>query len=180
MKTLIALLRGVNVGGKNSLPMKQLVSLLEDIGCQHVRTYIQSGNVLFQSNASSVSSLSKKISSTIKKSHGFEPYVLLLEAGEIKKAIMENPFPDAESDPKTLHVGFLSSAPKKPDLKMLEILRKKTEQFVLKDAVFYLYAPDGVGRSKLAASAEKLIGVSMTSRNWRTVCKLNDMVEELN
>jgi len=106
--------------------------------------------------------------------------VLLLEPADVKAVISENPFPDAESEPKTLHVGFLTSAPKNPDLKMLETLKKNTERFVLKDAVFYLHAPDGVGRSKLAASAEKLIGVSMTGRNWRTVCKINDMVEELN
>ncbi len=179
MKTLIALFRGINVGGKNILPMKQLVPLLEDSGCQHVRTYIQSGNVVFQSSANSVSRLAGTISSAIKKDHGFEPYILLLEAADIKKAILDNPFPDAVSKPSTLHVGFYFSAPKNPDLEMLEIFRTNTERFVLKEAVFYLHAPEGVGRSKLAARAEKLIGVSMTSRNWRTVCKLNDMVEEL-
>jgi uncharacterized protein (DUF1697 family) len=180
MKIRIALFRGINVGGKNSLQMKQLVSLLEEIGCQHVKTYIQSGNVVFKSKESSASRLSNKMSFAIKKHFGFEPFVLLLEAEDVKKAILDNPFPDAESNPKSLHLGFLSSPPKNPDLKMLETLRKKTERFVLTDAVFYLYAPEGVGRSKLAANAEKLIGVSMTARNWRTVSKIKEMVKELN
>lgn len=179
MKTVIALLRGINVGGKNPLPMKQLASLLEDLGCQDVRTYIQSGNVVFRTKAKSTSRLSGMISSAIEKHHGFKPHVLLLEASDIGRAISGNPFPTAESEPKTVHVGFLASAPEKPDLEKLDNLSKKTERFALKGTLFYLHAPDGIGRSKLAASAEKLIGVSMTARNWRTVCKINDMIQEL-
>ena len=92
---------------------------------------------------------------------------------------MNNPFPEAENDPKALHVGFLASAPKNPNLKALESLRKASEQFRLMDNVFYLYAPEGVGRSKLAANTERLLGVSMTDRNWRTVCKIMEMTQEL-
>jgi uncharacterized protein (DUF1697 family) len=79
--------------------------------------------------------------------------------------------------------GYCASpppSPANPNLKALEGLKKKSERFLLRDKVFYLYAPDGVGRSKLAASSEKLLGVSMTDRNWRTVCKIRDMVKELN
>ena len=180
MKTLIALFRGINVGGKNLLPMKQLVSLMEDIGCQDIKTYIQSGNAVFRSKESRTSRLTGKISSAIKKQHGFEPHILLLEVADIEKAISGNPFPEATSDPKSLHVGFLYSTPRKPDIQTLETLRKKTERFLFKDGLFYLHAPEGVGRSKLAASAEKQIGVLMTGRNWRTLCKIKDMVEELN
>jgi uncharacterized protein (DUF1697 family) len=74
----------------------------------------------------------------------------------------------------------LASTPANPDLKALEGLKKKSERFFLKDKVFYLYAPEGIGRSKLAASAEKLLGVSVTDRNWRTVCKIRNMVKGLN
>jgi uncharacterized protein (DUF1697 family) len=178
MKTFIALFRGINVGGKNSLPMKELVSLLEGLGCQSIRTYIHSGNAVFESKEKDASRLSNKIRVEIKKRHGFEPYVLLLGLEEMEKAVAENPFP--ETEPKSLHIGFLTSAPANPDLKALEGLKKKSERFFLKDKVFYLYAPEGVGRSKLAASAEKLLGVSMTDRNWRTVCKIRDIVKELN
>ena len=177
MKTFIALFRGINVGGKNSLPMKELVSLLEDLGCRSVKTYIQSGNAVFASKERDASRLSNKIRVEIKKRRGFQPYVLLLGLEEMEKAIAKNPFPDSE--PKSLHIGFLASAPANPDLKALEGLKQKSERFFLKDKVFYLCAPEGVGRSKLAASAEKLLGVSMTDRNWRTVCKVRDMVKEL-
>jgi uncharacterized protein (DUF1697 family) len=103
----------------------------------------------------------------------------LLEKQEFERAIRTNPFPDAESDPKGLHFGFLDSVPSTPDLKKLEALKTKSERFALINKVFYLHAPDGVGRSKLAANSERLLGCSMTDRNWRTVGKLRDMAEEL-
>ena len=178
MKTFIALFRGINVGERNSLPMKELISVLQDLGCRSVKTYIQSGNAVFESKEKDASRLSNKIRVEIKKRRGFEPHVLLLGLEEMDKAMAGNPFP--ETEPKSLHIGFLASAPANPDLKALEGLKKKSERFLLRDKVFYLYAPDGVGKSKLAASSENLLGVSMTDRNWRTVCKIRDMVKELN
>src|ERR671917_2625607 len=175
MKTYIALFRGINVGGNNVLPMKELVALLENLGSQNVKTYIQSGNAVFQNEEEDASLLSNRIRAAIKNSHGFEPQVLLLEPEEIEKAVESNPFPEAESEPKTLHAHFLASTPKNPDLDALESIKSERERFVLKDGVFYLYAPDGTGRSKLAANAEKLLGVSATDRNWRTVRKLMEM-----
>ena len=178
MKTYIALFRGINVGGRNVLPMNELVSLLENIGVQNVKTYIQSGNIVFQSQETDASLLADTISAAIKKSRGFEPQVLLLELEEIEKAVEENPFPEAESEPKTLHFHFLASVPRNPNFDALERIKSERERFHLKDNVFYLHAPDGIGRSKLAANAEKVLGVSMTSRNWRTVCKVMDMAKE--
>lgn len=177
MKTYITLFRGINVGGKNTLPMKELVALLEDIGCQNVKPYIQSGNVVFQSKVNEPSQLSNNISVEIMKRRGFEPFILLLGLEELEKAITNNPFPEAENDPMALHVGFLASAPKNPDLETLENLRKDSERFYLIDTVFYLHAPEGVGRSKLAANTERLLGVPMTDRNWRTVCKIKGMAQ---
>jgi uncharacterized protein (DUF1697 family) len=178
MKTYIALLRGINVGGKNVLPMKELVAMLESIGARNVKTYVQSGNAVFQSEETSAPRLSNTISITIKKERGFEPQVLLLELEELQKAVESNPFPEAESEPKTLHLHFLASVPKNPDLDSLESIKTDRERFVLKDRVFYLHAPDGMGRSKLAANTEKLLGVSMTGRNWRTVCKVIAMAKD--
>jgi len=178
MKTYIALLRGINVGGTNVLPMKDLVALLEDIGSQNVKTYIQSGNAVFQNKEENASLLSNKIRAAIKESHGFEPQVLLLAPEEMERAIESNPFPEAESEPKTLHLHFLASMPKNPDLGALESIKSDRERFALKDRVFYLHAPDGMGRSKLAANTEKLLGVAITSRNWRTVCKVMTMLKQ--
>ncbi len=180
MKTYIALFRGINVGGKNSLPMKELVSILEALGCENIKTYIQSGNVVLQHEGKDIEHLARRISNEVKKKRGFEPHILLLTANEIQKAIKANPFPEAKDEPNTLHLGFLASKPANPNLKKLESIKTDTESFVLKDTVFYLHAPDGIGRSKLAASSEKLLGVPMTDRNWRTVCKIRDIVKKLN
>ena len=179
MKTYIALLRGINVGGRNSLPMKALAALLEDLGCMNIKTYIQSGNVVLQSAKRSVAQLSEAISTEINERHNFKPLILILQAQDLQRAVAMNPFPDAESDPKSLHLGFLGALASNPDLKKLQRLKADSEQFQLTGKVFYLHAPDGVGRSQLAANAEKSIGVSMTSRNWRTVGKIVEMVEEL-
>ena len=178
MNTYIALFRGINVGGKNSLPMKELVVLLENIGARKVRTYIQSGNAVFQSDGKHLSQLSKRLTAEIKKRYGFESHVLILGRDAIDRAMAANPFPEAEANPSSLHLGFLASTPKSPDLKKLDSLRKESERFYLSDHFFYLHAPEGIGRSKLAASTEKLLGVPMTDRNWRTVCKIREMASE--
>jgi uncharacterized protein (DUF1697 family) len=178
MNTYIALFRGINVGGNNSLPMKELVVLLENIGAKNVRTYIQSGNAVFQSAEKNFSQLSKQLVAEIKKRHGFEPHVLLLRFQALNTAIAKNPFPEAEADPSSLHLGFLSSTPKNPDLEKLNRLKKASERFHLSDNVFYLHAPEGVGRSRLAASTEKSLGVPMTDRNWKTVCKIKELAGE--
>ncbi len=166
------------MGGNNILPMKDLVALLENLGAHNVKTYIQSGNAVFQHQAESATQLSGQISAAIKDSHGFEPQVLLLNSAEMEQAAVANPFPQAESEPKTLHLYFLESVPRNPDLEMLDSLKKASEQFKLIDNVFYLYAPDGVGRSKLAARVEKALGVAATARNWRTVRKIMAMQAE--
>ncbi len=160
--------------------MKELVALLEDLGCRNVKTYIQSGNAVFESKIIDTSQLANNISNEVEKRRGFQPVVLLLGIEEIEQAITNNPFPEAENDPQALHVGFLAAAPKSPDLKTLESLRTANERFCLIDTVYYLHAPEGVGRSKLAANIERLLGVSLTDRNWRTVCKIMEMAKELN
>lgn len=175
MNTYIALFRGINVGGNARLPMKELVALLEDMGAEQVRTYIQSGNAVFRSSERDPSKFSRKLTFEVKKRHGFEPHVLLLGIEAINKAIDRNPFPEAVDDPSKLHLGFLASIPKNAVMEKLESFRKESERFRLIGSVFYLHAPEGVGRSKLAANAEKLLGVPMTDRNWRTVCKIQEL-----
>lgn len=178
MKTYVALFRGLNVGGKSVVPMKGLVALLENVGLCDVRTYIQSGNAVFESEEKDTSLLSNRIRAEIRKAYGFEPHVLLLTLEEMERAVGSNPFPEAESEPKTLHLNFLASMLEHPDLDALEAIKSDRERFVLKDRVLYLHAPDGIGRSKLAANAEKLLGVPMTGRNWRTVSKVMAMARE--
>ena len=175
MNTYIALFRGINIGGKNLLPMQELVVLLEDLGARNTRTYIQSGNAVFQSAEKDVSHLARQLTAAIKQRHGFAPDVLILGLDAIDRAIAENPFPEAEEDPGSLHLVFLLAPPEHPDLKKLDSLKAESERFHLRDRVFYLHAPEGVGRSRLAANIEKLLGVPATARNWRTVCKIREM-----
>ena len=175
MTTLIALLRGINIGGNHKLPMKELAALLTELGLREVQTYIQSGNVVFRSNAKDKAALAAKISAAIEAKHGFAPQVLLLDADELRKAMANNPYPEAEATPASLSLLFLAETPPHPDLKALEALRISSERFKLVGKVFYLHAPEGFGHSKLAARAEKLLGVAASGRNWNTVCKLAEM-----
>jgi uncharacterized protein (DUF1697 family) len=178
MNTYIALFRGINVGGNNSLPMKDLIAILEGTGARKIQTYIQSGNAVFQSAKKNPTQLQKKLAAEIKKFHGFEPYILIIEIEVIQRAIAENPFSEAEANPSNLLFGFLASKPENPNLEKLYTLKKESERFHLSDGVFYLHAPEGVGKSKLAANTEKLLGVPMTVRNWKTVCKVMEMARE--
>lgn len=175
MRSYIAFFRGINVGGRNVLPMRELAALLGDIGARDVKTYIQSGNAVFLSEETDASFLSEVICAEIGKRHGFTPRVLLMESERLESAVSSNPFPDAESEPRSLHLFFLASTPESPDLGALESARSGSERFALRDRVFYLHAPDGVGRSKLAANVERVLGAPVTARNWRTVRKVMEL-----
>jgi len=176
MKT-IALFRGINVGGKSTIQMNTLSEIFSELGCKNVRTYIQSGNVIFDSPEFGDDALIDQIQQKIKGELGINPFILMLNVKDIEKAILNNPFPQSADTPQSLHLGFLASIPPEPDLTRLEKLKSETEQFRLIDNVFYLFAPDGVGRSKLAAGAEQALGVPMTDRNWRTVCKILEIAQ---
>ena len=178
MQTWIGLFRGINVGGKNVLPMVALVSALEALKLRQIRTYIQSGNVVFKSKHASAASLASTISRQLEQQHGFRPHVLLLSGGELLDAVSANPFPEAVSDPKTLHVFFLESTPPSPNVAAIEAAKTPTERYKLAKRLFYLHAPDGIGRSKLAMNVEKQLGVVTTARNYRTVAKLAEIVME--
>lgn len=177
MNTFVALLRGINVGGRNSLPMKDLVAILEGLGAESVKTYIQSGNAVFKSKKE-LTRLSEKLASAIQMGYNFKPHVLVLAFDSILEAMAKNPFPEAEAEPKSLHLGFLSSVPRSPDLTRLENLKEQDERFCLIGSVFYLHAPKGIGRSKLAATSENALGVPMTDRNWGTVCKIRELASQ--
>ena len=176
MNTYIALFRGINVGGKHILPMKNLVKILESLDCKNIKTYIQSGNVVFQIERTKSDNIAEEIGKNILKQFGFEPKVLLLDSGEFQEAVKNNPF--ETNDGKTLHFFFLSTPSEHPSLKKMAELKSATEEFQLTKKVFYLFAPEGIGRSKLAAKAEQLLGVPVTARNWNTISKLSSMIEQ--
>lgn len=178
MNTWIALLRGVNVLGHGKLPMAELVEVLERMGLADVRTYIQSGNVVFRSRGKTAAPLCKKIGKAILESHGFEPRVLVLPVDAVRDAVARNPFPTADAKPKSVHLFFLAKPATDARLDRIDAVRAGREEYALTDSVFYLHTPDGFGPSKLAANAERLLGVPATARNWRTVNKILAMAEE--
>jgi len=155
--------------------MKELAALLQGEGLADVRTYIQSGNAVFRCTAASANSLASRIGRVVHQAKGFHPKVVVLSVKELERAASNNPFPKAESQPKTLHLFFLSEDPLGADLASLNRLRSGKEAFALRGKVFYLHTPDGFGVSKLAANAERHIHVVATARNWNTVTKLLEM-----
>ena len=170
MKTWIALLRGINVGGHHIVPMKDLIRLMEQEGFSNVKTYIQSGNVV----CDYPSRPGIEISKIIENNFGFKPWVMILSAEELYTAANNNPYQVTEG--KTVHFFFFDSDPLEPDLELLNSLKAESEKFHLEDRVFYLYAPDGIGRSKLVEKVGKAFkGVTMTARNLNTVGKLLEM-----
>jgi len=153
--------------------MKDLRRIFHEQGFENVETYIQSGNVVYRGRKAQINNLSESLSCAIYQTHGFKPKVLILDAFFLKNAIKNNPF--NSHDEKFLHYGFLASTPQKPDFDLLNKFASNSEDFQLKNNVFYLSAPDGIGRSKLAQRIEKAMTVAVTGRNARTVNKLMSM-----
>jgi uncharacterized protein (DUF1697 family) len=177
--TWIAFFRGINVGGHHIVPMQALKSLLSGMGCDGVATYIQSGNVIFRHQLNDAKALSSEIAEAMESQFGFKPQVLLLTRQQLATCAMDNPFSEGGLEPKTLHLWFLSARPQNADVDGINKLKSASESFKLSLNVFYLHAPDGIGRSKLAAKVEKLLGVPATSRNWRTVTKVLELAQQV-
>ena len=178
MTIYIALIRGITVGGRHNLPMQQLRKLLGRVGCEDVQTYVQSGNAVFRSTHDATT-LSSRITTAINEQFGFAPDVCLLTFEDYQSIVAANPYPDAVDAPRFLHVCFFMGVVDSPDLDTLKSLRSSTERYELLSNAFYLHAPDGIGRSKLAAKVDKCLGVQTTGRNWRTVTKIADLADSI-
>lgn len=168
----LALLRGINVVGQNKVPMKGLASALEHAGFEAVRTYIQSGNVLFRSSNRDRRALARRIERLVEREFGCSPTVVVISRAELAAAIRGNPFPGASENHKLLHLYFLASRPDSPDIDSLARLDAGREAFKLDGDVFYLWTPDGFADSVLRSRIERCLGVPATARNWRTVNEL--------
>jgi uncharacterized protein (DUF1697 family) len=176
--TYIALLRGVNLGAHNRMKMDQLRQSLNGLGFEEVRTYIQSGNVIFKTTRHSPSDLSQRIEQRILNDFGFAVSVISRTAEELGKAIENNPFVRERGiDLSRLHVTFLSESPAQSSLTKLDTLATGRDQFRYCAKEIYLYCPDGLARSKLFGNAlDRVLAVSATTtRNWKTVNSLYAM-----
>ena len=177
MKTWVALLRGVNVGGKNTIPMGELKSSLSSLGLEDVVTYIQSGNVVFRSPAGHTR-VAVDIERRIAKAFGVSVTVLLRTPAELRTIARSNPFLSGQADLSKLHVVFLSDRPKANAVAGLDPERSPPDAFSVRGREIYLHLPNGSGRSKLTIDYfERRLGVAATARNWNTLIKLNVLTE---
>jgi uncharacterized protein (DUF1697 family) len=172
MPRYAALMRGINVGGKAKVAMADLRAALEGAGYENVQTYIQSGNVAFDTKRIAPAALAKDIEKLIASTCGVDCTVVIRTAAEIAKVAAAHPFPKI-APPKFVYVMFCDKAPKK----RLELPAGSTEQFVVAGNDIYGYYPDGYGTTKLGNTyLERKLGVRATGRNWNTVQKLAELV----
>jgi len=177
MPIYISLLRGINVGGHKKIKMDPLRATFQTLGFESVKTYIQSGNVVFKSGKTSTSVLSRKIEEKILSDFGFAVSVVSRAAGEVARTIANNPFlKERGIDPERLHVMFLSEAPAPAALKKLADLTAAPDQCRPLGKEIYFYLPNGASQSVLMKSpVDRILAVVTTTRNWRTVNSLHQM-----
>jgi uncharacterized protein (DUF1697 family) len=172
----VALLRGINLGARNKVPMAGLRTLMTEIGAEDVKTYVQSGNVVFRSTLARAE-LVRRIEGEIRARFGVDADVVLCTKAELARIVAGNPFTGEESEPTRLHVTFLARAPDRGRIAELKREEFEPDRFHVTRAAVYLHTPDGYGRTKLSnAYFERKLGVRATTRNWRTVTTLAGLV----
>jgi uncharacterized protein (DUF1697 family) len=180
MSIHIALLRGINVGGRNQVAMSDLRDLLGELGFAGARSLLQSGNLVFESDGRSGGSLERLLETETAKRLQVPVDYLVRDADEWQAIVARNPFPDeAERDPSHLLVVFLKTAPQTKDLKALQAAIKGPEVIRAQGKQLYAIYPAGIGRSKLTNPLiERKLGTRGTGRNWNTVVKLAALTQE--
>ena len=169
----VALLRGINVGGKTKIPMAALRDTCAAAGCEDVVTYIQSGNVVLKSKLTA-DKLRTALEEAIAEEFGFNPAVMIRTAKELAAIVDRNPYPDA--DEKTIHVGFLHAAPNAATKKCLAAIDCAPEELTVTGRDVYLHLPNGMGRAALPVQMDRCLRPTpITVRNWRTVTKLVEL-----
>lgn len=175
----VVLLRGLNVGRANRLTMAELRDALAEAGLPGARTYLQSGNAVVDAPPGTMpDDAATRVAGSVSARTGGAVAVRVLDADTLRRAVDGNPFPAAEERPTSLHLFFLSAAPASGADERLDEVAAPSEAFALRGEVLYLHAPDGIGRSKLAAGVERRLDVAATARNWRTVAALAKLVED--
>ncbi len=180
MPIYISMLRGINVGGHKRIKMDQLRKSFEALGFEQVKTYIQSGNVVFATGKTYPATLSKKIEERIVKDFGFSASVITRTADEMSKMVTGNPFLKQRGiDPAKLHIMFLSEPPAPAALKELAGATVAPDQCQCSAREIYFYLPNGVSKSVLWNSpVDRILAVVTTTRNWRTVNTLHRMCQD--
>lgn len=179
MTSYVSMLRGINVGRKKRIRMKELRELYLSLNFKEVKTYIQSGNVIFQYLDSDPSDLEDKIQNKVLELFGFDVKVIIRTMNELKKVIAENPF--KKVDTKHLYVTFLSDSPTEKLVNEIKInkeamVKNESDKCFISLREVYLFLPGGYGTNKLNNNFfERELNLSCTTRNWKTVNKLFDI-----
>ena len=181
MPAAISLLRGVNVGGHHKIKMEELRELYESLGLRHAQTYVQSGNVVFRTDARDFTRLSKRIADAIEERFAFRPGVILRTAADLRAVIAANPFASRRDlDPSRLLVQFLASEPPADARERVLRIESEPEELRMGGRELYIYYPSGMARPKVPWTfIEKTLQTPCTGRNWNTVRKLLEMAESL-
>lgn len=173
--TVVALLRGINLGSRNRIAMADLRELVEKLGGDDVRTYLQSGNAVFRSRETPAK-LEAALERAIKRALGLDVTALVRTKKQLLKIVEGNPFPKAA--PKTVHVALLATKPKAPGARKLRGGSFDPDELEIAGREVYLHCPKGYGSTKLSnAFLEKQLGVAATTRNWRTMTSLAELAE---
>jgi uncharacterized protein (DUF1697 family) len=173
----LALLRGINVGGKNKLSMKDLIGVFAEIGCVHVKSYIQSGNVIFDAAPGVAARVPGVVAARIAERFGYRTPVVLRTAEEIEAVIAHNPFLAAGCAEDELHVYFLADRPEPPRVHQLDPDRSPPDRFDVQGREVYLRLPNGMARTRFTnAYFDSKLATLSTGRNWRTVTKLLELM----
>ncbi|MFJ6510095.1 DUF1697 domain-containing protein [Streptomyces sp. NPDC091406] len=173
-----ALLRGINVGGSKRVPMPELRTVLAELGHTAIATHLQSGNAVFRSDSDDEDALAAGLEHALHQRFGFAVDCLVRDAGYLAAVAEACPFPAASLEGKQLHVIYFDRPVDTSRFADLEAEAFLPEEFRLGDRCLYLYAPDGLGRSKLAVALGRprhVKGLTATARNWNTVAKLVEM-----
>jgi uncharacterized protein (DUF1697 family) len=180
MKTYIALLRGINVSGHHLIKMEKLREVLKELDFEQISTYIQSGNILFQSKISEPRKLEKMISDLIYKHFGFDVSVVVVTPEDLKLTVKNNPFAKENIELPQPYVAFLSATPVLSDLEVFKAINFQKDRWIVLDKNMYLHYADGAGSTKLSnAVIEKKLKLISTARNWKTVHKLIELAEAM-
>lgn len=180
MKTYIALLRGINVSGQKIIKMEMLRKVLAELDFQNISTYIQSGNIIFESAVDDPNLLEQQIAQKIEEHFGFVVPVRITTLDELKTIAAENPFASENlADPTQPYVTFLSDEPAAGNLEQLKLVDFQGDRFVSRSRVLYLWYARSAADTKLSnAVIEKKLQLKATSRNWKTVLKLIELAQK--
>jgi uncharacterized protein (DUF1697 family) len=174
----LALLRGINVGGKNKIRMTELSAMFVEAGGKNVRTFIQSGNVMFDSNDRISAKVPLRVAEQITKSFGYNTPVVLRSRVELEDAISNNPFLKAGAPEDSLFLVFLADLPATTKIEALDPNRSPGDEYIVRGREIYLRLPNGVADSKLTnAYFDSKLATTSTGRNWRTVTKLLELMK---